>query len=91
MALTDEEIDELTSDKRKKQISTSVNAYRERQKEQGRKQTPVLLTELDKEHMAYLKRTFPEIRNQGEAISHALDVAVAYSQAQQAEKDRETE
>lgn len=63
----------VTTPKRKKQVALAVGAYREKQKAtEGRKQSPVMLTDIDKANMALIKQHEPDVRNQGEAISKAL-------------------
>jgi hypothetical protein len=63
----------LATEERKAQIAASVNAYRERQKtETGRKQTPLMLTDEDRDNMRLIKAKIKEVKNQGEAVSLAL-------------------
>ena len=67
------EFNTLATEERKKQIAEAVKTHREKQKQKtGRKQTPVMLTEEDRENMAEIKKKEPDVNNQGEAISKAL-------------------
>ena len=67
------DVDELATEERKKQIAAAVKAHRAKQKKQtGRKQTPVMLTDADRENMALIKQNEKDVNNQGEAISKAL-------------------
>jgi hypothetical protein len=73
MLLVSPEDEELATEERKKQIAAAVKAHRaKQQKESGRKQVPLMLTDEDRNNMAYIKANDPEVNNQGEAVSKAL-------------------
>ncbi|BDU35350.1 hypothetical protein TUMSATVNIG1_59590 (plasmid) [Vibrio nigripulchritudo] len=63
---------ELVSKKRKEQVASAVRGYREKQKETGRKQTPLMLSDEDRSNMAKIKQNEDDVSNQGEAVSKAL-------------------
>lgn len=63
----------MVSDERKRQIAAAVKAHREKQKkESGRKQVPLMLTDIDRENMSTIKEREVSVKNQGEAVSAAL-------------------
>lgn len=69
----DKEINALVSDKRKKQVALAVKTHRDKlEKEMGRKQVPLMLTDTDRANMAKIKQNESSVKNQGEAVSKAL-------------------
>ena len=67
------DIDILASDERKKQIALAVKTHRDKlKKETGRKQVPLMLTDVDRINMSKIKKNESSVKNQGEAVSLAL-------------------